>query len=377
MAAGPVLDLAPRARSTLRRVDGLIPIGEFAARSGLSPKRLRSYAAGGLLVPAAVDAASGYRYYAPGQLREAELIDALRGAGMPLARIRELLRRPSARQLDVWADQLELDAVQRRDALDVARRLLAGEAGPATKVRGPEREESTMELTTASRTETGRVRERNEDAVLAGRGVLGVADGMGGAPGGDVAAALALGLVEAAFTGRSGDELVAAVRAANRAIWERARTSPGLEGMGTTVCAAGLTEDGRLAVVNVGDSRTYLARDGELRRLTHDHSVPGELVRRGELTEEEALTHPHRHVLTRALGVGPDVELDSGAHSVAAGDRLLLCTDGLFNEVPAGEIAATMAAAADVRAGADRLVELALAAGARDNVSVVVAELGG
>src|SRR3981189_3694988 len=101
----------------LRCVDDLMPIGEFSARSGLSPKRLRSYAAAGLLVPAAVDSASGYRYYAPGQVREAQRIDALRDAGMPLGDIGALLRDPSGQQIDAWARRVQIDAAQRQKAL--------------------------------------------------------------------------------------------------------------------------------------------------------------------------------------------------------------------------------------------------------------------
>jgi serine/threonine protein phosphatase PrpC len=350
-------------------VDGLLSIGEFSARSGISPKRLRGYAAAGVLVPAAVDAASGYRFYSPAQLRAAELIDALRGAGMPLADIRELLRRPSSERLDSWARHLADDAAQRREALDLARSLLA----PGATSR--ERKESAVKLKAASRTETGHVRRRNEDALLRSDALAAVADGMGGHPGGDVAAKLAVALLQAAFTGRSADELAAAVRAANRAIWERAQAGDGLAGMGSTVCAIGLVDDGSLAVVHVGDSRAYLSRDGELTLLTQDHSVTGELVRRGTLSEVEARAHPHRSVLTRVLGVGPDVEIDSSCHRVRAGDRLLLCTDGLFNEIPPDDLAAAMAMDDDVRAVADHLVDYTLTGDAPDNVSVVVLEL--
>jgi protein phosphatase len=359
-------------------VDHVVPIGEFSARSGLSAKRLRSYAASGLLVPAAVDAASGYRYYAPDQLYRAELIDALRAAGMPLADIRDLLRRPSGDRLDAWERRLADDTTQRRSALDRARRLLAPPAGPGNDHdHDPGAKEPVVKLTAASRNETGRVRERNEDAVLTGERLVGVADGMGGAPGGEVASGLAVALLEAAFTGRSADELAAAVRAVNRAIWERAGVGDGLDGMGTTICAAGLLDDDTLAVVNVGDSRVYLAHDGTLTQLTQDHSVTAELVRRGTLTEAEAARHPHRSVLTRALGAGPDVELDAAAYPAVAGDRLLACSDGLFNEVPAEDIAAAMTTPGDVQAVADRLVEQALSAGGRDNVSVVVAQIDG
>jgi PPM family protein phosphatase len=357
-------------------VDDLMPIGEFSERSGLSPKRLRSYAAGGLLVPAAVDSASGYRYYSPSQLRDAKLIDTLREAGMPLADIAALLRDPSCDHLDAWARRVEIDAAHRQKALDLARRLLSIETTSLTPADNEYSEKETMmKLRTVSRTDIGRVRDNNEDAVVSSDHLAAVADGMGGHPGGEVASAVAVALVQAAFTGRSLDELQAAVRAANRAIWDRAGASAELEGMGTTVCAAGLTGDGSLVVANVGDSRACVLRNGSLTQLTDDHSVTAELVRRGELSEQEALDHPHRGILTRALGVGPDVELDSAAHPAVEGDRLLVCTDGLSNEVPNDEIASLMAATEDLQATADALVELALSRGGHDNVAVVVAEI--
>ena len=359
----------------LRCVDDLMSIGEFSECSGLSPKRLRSYAAGGLLVPAAVDSASGYRYYSPRQLREAKLIDTLREAGMPLADIAALRGDPSD-QLDAWARRVEIDAEHRQGALDFARRLLSIESTSLTPV-DTERsgKEPMMKLRTVGHTDIGRVRDNNEDAVVSNDHLAAVADGMGGHPGGEVASAVAVTLVQAAFTGRSLDELQAAVRAANRAIWDRAGASDELEGMGTTICAAGLTGNGSLVVVNVGDSRACVLRNGSLTQLTDDHSVTAELVRRGELSEQEALDHPHHGVLTRALGVGPDVELDSATHPAEEGDRLLVCTDGLSNEVPNDEIASLMAATEDLQATADALVELALSRGGRDNASVVVAEI--
>ncbi|HWW54682.1 MAG TPA: protein phosphatase 2C domain-containing protein [Acidimicrobiales bacterium] len=357
-------------------MDDLMPIGEFSDRSGLSPKRLRSYAAGGLLVPAAVDSASGYRYYSPGQLREAQLIDALREAGMPLADIGSILREPSAEQLDAWARRVEIDAAQRQDALELARRLLAIEVTSLESI-GHERAggASMRKLKTASCMDVGRVRDNNEDAVVSGDFLAAVADGMGGHPGGEVASAIAVALVPAVFTGKSLDELQAAVRAANRAIWDRAEGSSEFQGMGTTICAVGLTEDGELAVVNVGDSRAYVWRDGTLSQLSQDHSMTAELVRRGEISEQEALVHPHRSVLTRALGIGPDVEPYSAASPAVEGDRVLVCTDGLFNEVPDDVIASVMADCDEVQVTADALVALALSGGGRDNVSVVVAEV--
>ena len=255
-------------------------------------------------------------------------------------------------------------------------RLLAIDATSFAPVPSRRSEEVSMtKLNTASRSAIGRERENNEDVVVTSDRLAVVADGMGGHPGGEVASAVAASLVQAAFTGRSLDELQAAVRAANRAIFDRAGGDAELEGMGTTICATGLTQQGDVVVVNVGDSRAYLSRDGTLRRLTRDHTLTAELVLRGELSETEALDHPHRRVLTRALGVGPDVELDSATHRSTAGDRVLICSDGLFNEMSDDEIASVMAATKDLQATADGLVELALSRGGRDDISVVVAEI--
>src|SRR3954451_13364696 len=193
----------------LRHVDDLVPIGEFAQKSGLSQKRLRTYAAAGLLQPASVDASSGYRYYAPDQLRTARLIDALREAGMPLAAIGALLDDPSSERLDAWAKRVLIDAAQRQEALETARGLLAIEASTHAVHPKPSGKVPMTQLTAASRTEIGRVRENNEDAVLSGDRLAVVADGMGGHPGGEVASAVAVSLVGAGYTGRSIDELEA------------------------------------------------------------------------------------------------------------------------------------------------------------------------
>jgi serine/threonine protein phosphatase PrpC len=349
-------------------------IGEFSERSGLSPKQLRAYAASGLLVPAAVDSMSGYRFYAPGQLRDARLIEVLRRAGVPLVDIDAMLARPSSDRLDLWARRVDDQAAQSREALEQARRMLALDVSGETDEDGHPRGGRVKHFATASRSERGRVREDNQDAVVTDGRLLVVADGMGGHQGGAVASAMAVAMVDAAFTGGAG-ELDAAVRAANWAIWERAQASPELEGMGTTLCAAGLVQE-RLDLVNVGDSRAYLLRAGSVSQLTEDHSVTAELVRRGELTEEEAVIHPHRGVLTRALGVGPAVELDSRTVEVSDGDRLLLCSDGLFNEVSFEELSSLMTGTS-LDTAADGLVEAALAHGGHDNVSVILAEVKG
>ncbi len=146
-------------------------------------------------------------------------------------------------------------------------------------------------LRTAGRTDIGQLRENNEDVIVSSDCLGLVADGMGGHPGGEIAATVAAGVVAASFTGHSADELDAAIRAANWAIRDRAVAHTGLEGMGTTICAVRLLTNGQLALVNVGDSRAYLWHEGSLKQLTHDHSVTYELIERGELREEGARNH--------------------------------------------------------------------------------------
>jgi protein phosphatase len=232
-----------------------------------------------------------------------------------------------------------------------------------------------MYLNTATHTDVGRVRARNEDRLIATERLLAVADGMGGSPGGDIAASTAVAVVEAAFTGASLDELTTGVRAANAAVCERSRDNEALEGMGTTLCAVGITGEGELAVVNVGDSRAYRLRDGRLEQLTTDHSLTAERVRQGTLRAEEAVDHPERAILTRALGVGPNVEVDSAVHGITVGDRLLLCSDGLWSEVTDDDLRASLDPERDLDELAEVTVNRALAAGGHDNISVVVAEV--
>jgi serine/threonine protein phosphatase PrpC len=351
-------------------------IGEFSVRSGLSAKRLRTYATEGLLAPAAVDPGSGYRYYSPDQLAEALVIDALRHASVPLADIRAFLRQPSREQISIWARQLATDANHRQQALVLAGQLLAAEEDRSFPMAHPRSKEGLMtRLRTAGRSDTGPLRENNEDVVVSSDRLALVADGMGGHPGGEIAANVAAGLVPASFTGQSVDELEAAIRAANWAIRDRAVAQPGLEGMGTTLCAVGLLTNGQLALVNVGDSRAYLWRGGALNQLTQDHSVTAELIERGELREEEAGKHPYYGVLTRALGVGPDVEIDHSTLAVGPEDRIIVCSDGLFNELSSVEIASALAEGGDLASVVDKLIDGAIAHGGRDNVSVVVAEV--
>ena len=234
-------------------------------------------------------------------------------------------------------------------------------------------------LRAATATDGGRVRSSNQDAALVGDGIVAVADGMGGHAGGEVAARTAVQVLEAAFgSERTVAGLVGAVRRANGAIHERSERQPELHGMGTTLTAVALVgeRDGeRLAVVNVGDSRAYLVGRDRLVQLTEDHSLVEEMVRRGELTPAEAAVHPHRHILTRAIGIEADVDVDSWRLEPRLGARLLLCSDGLTNECSDDEIEAILRHNADPGAAAQALVDRALAHGGSDNVTVVVADV--
>ena len=225
-------------------------------------------------------------------------------------------------------------------------------------------------------THTGRVRPHNEDRFLADPPLLVVADGMGGAQAGEVAATVAVEAVAGLGADTSVGRLRQAVEEANRSIRQMAAADPDRSGMGTTVTAA-LLEQGRLELVHVGDSRAYLLRDGALRRLTDDHSIVGELVRRGLLTEEEADAHPQRNVITRALGAEPEVQVDELVYELRSGDVILLCTDGLYAEVGEDVIARIIAGAPTLAQAADGLVGAANEAGGSDNITVVLARFNG
>jgi PPM family protein phosphatase len=227
----------------------------------------------------------------------------------------------------------------------------------------------------AARTDVGLVREHNEDRFLVRPGLLVVADGMGGAKAGEVAAGLAVEHLERLGGESSAAELTGAIEEANRAIRRLAEDDPERAGMGTTITAAMLGDGSVAEVLHVGDSRAYLLREGELRLLTRDHSMVAELVDRGTLTPEEAETHPQRNVITRALGAEPEVRVDHLQQELQPGDTLLLCTDGLSAHVPEAEIEAALNAAPSLDAAVDALVALANEAGGTDNVTVLLARV--
>ncbi len=235
------------------------------------------------------------------------------------------------------------------------------------------------ELKSAMATDAGRVRTVNEDRAVVDDGFVAVADGMGGHVGGEVAAELAVDSVEQAFeSDPSAEGLIQAAKHANSDVYRRGLKERALRGMGTTLTAAALVDasaEPKVAVINVGDSRAYLYSGGRLTRLTEDHSLVEEMVRRGELSEDDAMAHPHRHILTRVIGVEPEVDIDAWTIEVRDGDRLLLCSDGLTNECKDAEIAQLLHDHADPESAVHALVDRALRNGGSDNVTVVVSNV--
>ena len=235
-----------------------------------------------------------------------------------------------------------------------------------------------MKYVWATATHVGHVRANNEDSITpdddgAGDGpvVVAVADGMGGAVGGEIASRIA---VDAALS--DGGAPDSRVGAANDAVLERIAAQPELRGMGTTLTLGIFREEGLLELAHVGDSRAYLYRAGRLDQLTHDHTVVAEMVRSGMLTEAQAATHPRRHMLSRVIGM-EDIVVDAISMPLHDGDRLMLCTDGLTGLVDDSTISMVLRTAPAPTEAAWSLVEAANRAGGHDNTSVAVVDVHG
>ena len=230
-----------------------------------------------------------------------------------------------------------------------------------------------------SKTNTGLVRQGNEDAVLTDAPDLyAIADGMGGYVGGEIASAETIKVLQEEkknFAGLTGDALCEALKdaavKANGHLRQLVCKMPDYEGMGTTLVAVYLADDGKAYALNIGDSRLYLWRSGALTQITEDHSYVAQLLSNGDITSEEARRHPQRNVILRAVGADADLEADVFSFDVQAGDRMLLCSDGLSDMATDEEIAAVLAEK-DTEKAADALIELALNNGGRDNVSVIL-----
>jgi protein phosphatase len=220
---------------------------------------------------------------------------------------------------------------------------------------------------------TGNKRRRNEDSFVVAPPLFAVADGMGGAQGGEVASKLAAAALEDTDAGTSGGEerVVALIQEANRRVYERSNADPAASGMGTTITAA-LVEGTRVTFGHVGDSRAYLVRDGVMEQLTEDHSLVNELMKSGKLSPEEAKTHPQRSVITRALGTDPDVDVDTFVVDAQEGDLFVICSDGLTSMVSDEDILELLEKYHDdLDRAAKSLVAAANRAGGEDNITIV------
>jgi PPM family protein phosphatase len=401
----------------------VLTIGEFARASRLSPKALRLYDELGLLTPARVDPVSGYRLYEPGQLEQARLVAWLRRLGMPLARIRvvcELTPAAAAAEVAAFWAQAEADLASRRDlAAFLTSYLAARELSPApqaaegllpaewpakgTAMTAPG---ATLAIRYAAASDIGRSRPVNQDSAYASGRLLAVADGTGGA--GDRASAAAIEALKSLETWPPSPEpgpvatprqvvtpppsaaggapppvagpgdllsaLAQAVQQAEAAVQDIVAASPAQRGSGTTLTAM-LWSGSQLALVHVGDTRAYLLRGGELFQITHDHTVVQSLIDQGRLTAEEALSHPERALLLRALDGTQAAVPDLSLHDVRSGDRYLLCSDGLTAVAPASGIYRVLRDTAEPAAAVRELISLANSGGGPDNIACVVADL--
>jgi serine/threonine protein phosphatase PrpC/DNA-binding transcriptional MerR regulator len=403
----------------------LLTIGEFARLSRLSPKALRLYDELGLLRPFRVDEWSGYRYYAPSQLERARLVAWLRRLGMPLAQIGPVVEsRPAeaAASVAAFLRVTEADFAERqRLAQFLITYLAEGATAVPESASSPVTASGVSEISAASEvpltiryaaaSDIGRVRRQNQDASYADPRLVAVADGCG--PAGDRASAAAIEALRqlesapdphsapAPSAGDSGQApgvapadllnvLSDAVSAASATVRSIAESDPDLAGSGSTLTAM-LLSGSRLALVHIGDTRAYLFRDGGLFQVTHDHTVTQSMIDTGRLTPEEAASHPQRSLLLRALGASADAMLAGGVPAAQAsaagtpelslldaraGDRYLLCSDGLTNVVPVPVIRETLAAA--VLSPAEvvrRLITLANEAGGPDNIACALADI--
>jgi len=232
-----------------------------------------------------------------------------------------------------------------------------------------------MELRGATVSHVGNVRDVNQDRSHFGGFVAAVADGMGGHQGGETAAQLAIDCFESIPGPLKDNALVEVVEIANQSVFSQS-TKPNLRGMGTTLVAMTLLpSEEKVIITNVGDSRAYQLRNDQMGQLTFDHSLVEDLVRQNRLTPEEALVHPQRNILTRALGIGPEVEVDRFHIPIKLGDRFLLCSDGLFNEVTDDEIKRILMEFESPDQAGEALVNAALASVGRDNITVAVVDI--
>lgn len=229
----------------------------------------------------------------------------------------------------------------------------------------------------AAVTDIGKLRSENEDAFLATGKIFAVADGMGGHLAGEIASTTALEIfkeqVERARGSANKNLIAESIQKANQAVYQKAIGEPEQRGMGTTLTAM-ILKNQKYLIGHIGDSRAYLLRKDKLRRLTEDHALIAEMVREGKISLEEAARHPLRSVLTRALGVEPKIEVDLVVQDQMAGDKILLCTDGLNIMVGDEQIERIIAQKANPQDICEKLIRAANAEGGPDNITVVLVE---
>lgn len=350
---------------------GFLTIGGFARLAGLSPKALRLYDELGLLTPASVDPESGYRYYDPAQLERARLVAWLRRLGMPLARIRticELGPAGAAEAVAAYRDQILAEAAARDRLATFLADYLSGRGTAMSDTQ------SALGIRYAARTDTGIARTSNEDAAYAGSRLLAVADGMRG-PVGERASAAAISALKPMENREvpAGELLNLLAEAVDRA--GDTMRELGDDGAAVTTLTAMLWSGSRLGLVHIGDTRAYLLRGGDLFRITHDHTYVQSLVDEGRLTPEEAASHPQRSLLARAIGGPRRPAPDLAMRDAEAGDRFLLCSDGLHSVVDDDTLRSILTGADGPDQAVDQLIERAHRAGAPDNIACVVADV--
>ena len=378
------------------RTTTLLTIGAFARTSRLSIKALRIYDEIGLLPPVRIDPATGYRYYDRAQLDRARLVAWLRRLDMPLARIRLVCdlcdtdRTAAAAEIREFWTRVEADVAARRELVDFLVGQLSLSLGKdpiMPRTAHPVAEP--LEIRYAALSDAGTVRPTNQDAAYADPRLFAVADGFGEQ--GDAASRSAIGALREIDVVETGDLLNVlkdAVRQANEVI------SAYEAGTGTTLTAM-LWTGSQLGLVHIGDSRAYLLRDDRFFRITHDHTLVQSMVDEGRITPQEAESHPQRSLLLRALGAGASASTSADASTstdastsnaaaepqlhvadVQAGDRYLLCTDGLSANVAEAEIRRVLqGTSGDPAAAVSALIELSNRAGGSDNVACVVADV--
>ena len=246
------------------------------------------------------------------------------------------------------------------------------ETKPEKELMNPGFTEEQGQFQCAWRTDVGKLRKNNQDAVILGNGLAGVADGMGGHNGGEIASAgLRDGLLrETKDLLPDVEALKEAVRKVNYELWEQQENDASLSGMGTTLTVLWPSK-GKMIIGQIGDSRAYLFRNGELSQVTNDHSMVADMVRKGVLTEEQAACHPMRNYITRAVGTEENIETDLTIHDRKQGDRWLVCSDGLYGMITRSQLN-QMIQTEDLEKAADEMLQAAMQGGGKDNISLVL-----